>query len=67
MNGHGTEGREIGGEVESRKLVRERPAKGRKCVFVCVRGGVRGTMAQPGCSDPGKTKLSPGPYSICTI
>lgn len=27
----------MGGGAESRKLVRERPVKGRKCVFVCVR------------------------------
>lgn len=64
--------RDGGMRRESRKLVSGGPAKERKCVFVCVReggggGGVRGTMVQPGCSDPGKPKLLPGPFSICTI
>lgn len=39
-------------------------------VALSVRGAEEvsgGTMVQPGCSDPGKPKLSLGLFSICTV
>lgn len=55
-----------GGDEESRKLVRERPVKGRKCMFVYVRGvseeqwPSQGAVirARPSC------RLAPSPYAI---
>lgn len=52
------EGGEESGELESR-----RPVKENQCGCVHKEGwrSVRGTMVQPGCSDPGKAELLPGP------
>lgn len=54
----------------AKSLLGKKDSKGEKVnVSVCKREerGVGGTMVQSGCSDPGKTKLSPGPWTICII